>query len=206
METSMKNLLTAACAAIALAACGALPAPMAASDASAFLARFAAGEGDVCTREGREDLRRAGRAYGQAMQENGVEWPQFNPAEHRPEGRSAMDLAVLTAVSTGFIEPGDLIGAAQRTADVVARDHLAEVAEVRGAQGKACAEVATLQFTAAHYMAAVEQQEALRAYAERSGAAYDLARVHYDAVRRSRTDMQMALHAVRARLGAPGGH
>ncbi len=199
----MKKVLTAACAAMALAACGALPAPMAASEASALLARFAAGESDVCTREGRDNLRRAVRAYGRVMEENGVVWPQFNPDAQRPEGRSALDLAVLTAFSAGFVDRGDLVAAAQRTAEDVARDHLGEVTQLRGAERQACAEVAALQHKAVRYMAAVERQEALRVYAERGGASYDLARVHYDAVRRSHVEMQMALHAVRARLGAP---
>lgn len=202
MVAAMK-MIAAACAALALAACGSAPEAMSVGEASAFLARFAAGEADVCGAEGRTHLRGAVRAYGQEMATHGVAWPQFNPAEARAQGGSATDLAVIAAFSIGFVERGDLIGAAQSAAEQAARAHLADMARVRGGAVQACAEFAALNRAATGYMAAVERQEALSAFAARNGgAAHDLALVHVQAVRRAESDLRVALHVAEARLGA----
>ena len=196
----MKSILAAG-AALTLAACGAAPEPMRASEAAASLAQFAAVETPsyLGTREGREALRSAVRAHGREMRVNGLVWPRFDPDPGRPAG--AMDLAVLIAFSAGFVERDDLMRAAQRSAEQVARDHLSEIAHLRDASRRACAEAAEAQRTAVIYMAAVEQQQALGVFAERNGgAAYDLARVHYEAVRRAERQMRLALHDVQARL------
>lgn len=202
MVAAMKSI-AAACAALALAACGSAPQAMSVGEASAFLAQFASGEAEVCGGEERAHLRGAVRAYGREMAANGVAWPQFNPAEARAQGASATDLAVIAAFSLGFVERDDLMGVAQRIADQAARAHLADIARLRGGANQACAEFAALLRAATGYMAAVERQEALRMFAERNGgAAHDLALVHVQAVRRAESDLRVALHVAEARLGA----
>jgi hypothetical protein len=190
-------------AAAALTACA--PAPMAAGDASAFLARFAAGEApsDVCTRDGRVELRRAVRAYGAEMEANGAVWPAFVPEGEGDAGRSSMDTSVLIALAAGFIERSDLIGAARQDAEQIAREHLMDILNLRRAVSVACEEVAEVQRTAAAYMSELTRQQTLEAHARRNGeSARHMARRNRERVRRAEGEMRIALLAVQARIDA----
>jgi hypothetical protein len=195
-----------AASAALLAGCGALE-PMPATEASSFLTRFAAGNApsDVCTREGRVALRRAVRGYGAEMAANGVVWPAFDAEANRPAGRSSMDISVLIALAAGFIERTDLVGEARKSAEQIARAHLIDIFNLRGAVRVACQEVAEVQRTAAVYMTELARQEQLDARLERGGVsegAWRAAGRNRERVRRAENQMRLALLAVQARVDA----
>lgn len=135
----------------AVSACGPAPAVMPATRASEVLERFAAGMGgDVCTPSGRAELRGAVRAYGAAMNANGVDWP----AIREPNG---VDASVLIAFSAGFIEASDFRGPARTALRQLAFANWPELRGMRQAARVACTEVVALQRAAARVLMETER-------------------------------------------------
>ncbi|HYD72548.1 MAG TPA: hypothetical protein VEF55_05385 [Candidatus Binatia bacterium] len=144
-------------------ACAPGPQPMAASEASEHLERFAAGAsaGDVCTPQGRAVLRGAVRAYGAELARAGVAWPTL------PEGAGATmrstDVAVALAFAGGFIEASDLQHASR---GMVSRFALANWPQLRGmrrAANLACAQMIELQAAAARLVVEMKRFERMSA-------------------------------------------
>jgi hypothetical protein len=135
----------------AVSACGPAPALMPATRASEVLERFAAGMGgDVCTPSGRAELRGAVRAYGAAMNANGVAWPAT-------EQSNSVDASVLVAFSAGFVEASDFHGTARAALQQLAFASWPEVRGMRRAARIACTEVVALQRAAARVVMETER-------------------------------------------------
>jgi hypothetical protein len=137
-------------------ACAPAPQPMAASEASEHLERFAAGSSasDVCTPQGRALLRGAVRAYGAELARAGVAWPAL--ADGDDEAPRSMDVAVAMAFASGLVEASDFQGAARRAVSRFAFSHWPQLREMRAAARVACTQVMELQQAASHL--AVEMQ------------------------------------------------
>ena len=137
-------------------ACAPAPQPMAASEASEHLERFAAGAsgGEVCTPEGRALLRGAVRAYGAELAQAGVAWPAL------PQGDGAVmrstDVAVALAFAGGFVEASDLQRASRGMVSRFALAHWPQLRNMRAAARLACAQMVELQAAASR--AAVEME------------------------------------------------
>lgn len=192
-----------ALATAALASCDGAGAGMRAGDASAFLAQFADGRApaDVCTPQGRGMLRTAVRAYGAAMAANGAAWPL--DAE---QALGSMETTVLASVATGLIERSDLRGSARGAALQLASSYLPDASRFHGALSAACVEMVALQQAAARYILEGERQRSLLDYARDNGAAAQARAVrHEPRVERARVAMELAAHAVEARLDARAG-
>lgn len=131
-------------------ACGCAPAPqpMAASEASEHLERFAAGAdaGAVCTPEGRALLRGAVRAYGAELAQAGVAWPSL-PHGDDVSLRSA-DMAVALAFASGFVEASDLQRASRTVVRRFALSEWPQLHGLRAAANVACAQMVELQAAA----------------------------------------------------------
>jgi hypothetical protein len=138
---------------------------MAATQASEILAQFAAGGGpvDICTPQGRAQLRGAVRSYGAEMLAAGVAWPASPAAGVDPDDLSSVDVAVLAAFATGFVEASDLSGGARA---LEAFDGWPELDGLRHAARAACEEVAELQLAAARFALETERYRQL---SERAG-------------------------------------
>ncbi len=138
----------------AVSACAPGPAHMPAARASEVLERFAAGaaEADVCTPNGRAMLRGAVRAYGAAMNANGVAWPATGGDQ-----LNGVEASVLVAFSAGFVEASDFYGPAQRALTQLAFTQWPEVRGMRTATRVACNEVAALQQAAARVVMETER-------------------------------------------------
>lgn len=193
---------------IALAAtmCACAPAPprMAPTDAIELLERFAAGAAtiDICTPDGRLQLRGAVRSYGKEMQASGVEWPNLPAPGEAPDNLNAVDITVLIAFASGFIEASDLRGPARLLAGRLTFAHLPEIRDLREAARVACGEVAALQQAAARYVIEAERFERLRERAERNGGerARERARRQAERAHRALQQMNQLTAAVEARL------
>lgn len=137
-------------------ACAPGPQPMAASEASEHLERFAAGAsaGEVCTPQGRAVLRGAVRAYGAALAQAGVAWPAL------PDGDSATmrstDVAVALAFAGGFVEASDLQRASRGMVSRFAIANWPQLHDMRAAARLACAQMVELQAAASR--AAIEME------------------------------------------------
>lgn len=138
----------------AASACAPGPARMPASHASEVLERFAAGaaEADVCTPSGRATLRGAVRAYGAAMNANGVAWPATGGDQ-----LNGVEASVLVAFSAGFVEASDFYGPARAALTQLAFTQWPEVRGMRTATRVACNEVAALQQAAARVVMETER-------------------------------------------------
>ncbi len=129
-------------------ACAPAPQPMAASEASEHLERFAAGAsaGEVCTPQGRALLRGAVRAYGAELARAGVAWPAL------PEGDGAMtrstDVAVALAFAGGFVEASDLQRPSRGMVSRFALAHWPQLRNMRAAARLACGQMVELQAAA----------------------------------------------------------
>ena len=166
---------------------------MPASHASEVLERFAAGaaEADVCTPNGRAMLRGAVRAYGAAMNANGVAWPAAGGDQ-----LNGVEASVLVAFSAGFVEASDFYGPARAALTQLAFTQWPEVRGMRTATRVACSEVASLQQAAARLVVEtarlrqmpVSQPDRLQRQRER--------------VARARMQMQQQAALVSARVGA----
>lgn len=137
----------------AASACAPGPAHMPASHASEVLERFAAGaaEADICTPGGRATLRGAVRAYGAAMNANGVAWPATGGDQLK-----GVEASVLVAFSAGFVEASDFYGPARAALTQLAFMQWPEVRGMRMATRVACTEVAALQQAAARVVMETE--------------------------------------------------
>lgn len=134
-------------AAVAVGACGQMPARMTATEASEMLALFAAGAPvDVCTSEGRAKLRGAVRSYAGAMMQAGVAWPRSISAN--PEDARSVDAAVQVALAAGVLEASDVGGASSAP---LLREW-PELERVREAASAACAEAGELHAAAARFV------------------------------------------------------
>jgi len=198
---AMRKLVCIALAA-AVGACGvAAPPTMEANAAAEFLRRYAGGSqaSDVCTAEGRMQLRAAVRAHGAALQADGVTWPDIPTHEHEAV-LDAVEVSVIVSFAAGFIEPSDLQQDARRTAQRMALANLAGVLRFRDAVRVACAEVVTLQQAAARYIAEMNRYEEIvrRARGRGGQEAVDRIRRQHRRVDDARNAMQAAGEAVEA--------
>ena len=176
----------------AAGACGPTPAHMPATRASEVLERFAAGiGGDVCTPSGRAELRGAVRAYGNAMNANGIAWLAT-------EGDlNGVEATVLAAFGAGFLEVSDFRGPARAAVDRLAFASWPEFRGMRTAARVACGEVVAWQHSAARVLV---ESERLRQMDE--GRPDHLQRQR-ERVARAHTQMQQHAALVSARVGAP---
>jgi hypothetical protein len=152
-------------ACLLVGACAPGPAPMAASEASERLERFAAGAaaGEVCTPQGRALLRGAVRSYGAELARAGVAWPAL------PEAGDAMrgtDLAVTLAFAAGFVEASDFQNGARGAISRFALAQWPQFREVRAAARLACGQVVELQRAASHLAGEVQRYERISARAD----------------------------------------
>jgi hypothetical protein len=177
----------------AVSACAPGPAHMPASHASEVLERFAAGAGeaDVCTPNGRAMLRGAVRAYGAAMNANGVAWPATGGDQ-----LNGVEASVLVAFSAGFVEASDFYGPARAALTQLAFTQWPEVRGMRTATRVACAEVAALQQAAARVL-----METARLHQIPDSRPGRLQRQR-ERVERARIQMQQQAAFVSARVGA----
>ncbi len=155
-------MLRATALAVGVLACACTPAPqpMAASEASEYLVRFAAGTGEieVCTPEGRAVLRGAVRAYSSELTHAGVAWPQATQ-----DGLlRGMDAAVIVAYAAGFIEAGDLRGSARQDVQRIALTYWPDLMDLHGAARFACAQAIEVQRAAVRLAQEAERYERLR--------------------------------------------
>jgi hypothetical protein len=193
---------------LATGACGPARVNMAATDASELLARFAAGSApaDVCTPEGRAVLRGAVRAYGAAMELNGVAWPVA--PEFDGEARqtvNSVDISVLVAFAAGFVETSDFHGRARGMVTQLSFAQWPEIGGMRRAARVACPEVVELQQAAARVVVEAQRYAQLSARAERergSRAAVDHVRRQGVRLQRAQTQMQTIAAVVQARMEA----
>ena len=138
-------------------ACAPGPQPMAASEASEHLERFAAGAsaGEVCTPQGRATLRGAVRAYGAELAQAGVAWPAL------PEGDGAAmrstDVAVALAFAGGFVEASDLQRASRGMVSRFASAQWPQLHGMRAAARLACAQMVELQAAASRVAVEMER-------------------------------------------------
>ena len=149
---------TAFAAGLLACACAPAPQPMAASEASEHLERFAAGSGDdVCTAEGRALLRGAVRAYGAELARAGVAWPTFRDGEvlHRT------DVAVAVAFAAGIVDASDFQGKARSAISRFTSAHWPQLGDLRMAARLACTQALELQQAAARVAAEMERYERL---------------------------------------------
>jgi hypothetical protein len=151
-----------------LLACGCAPgpAPMAASEASERLERFAAGAAasEVCTPRGRSLLRGAVRAYGAELARAGVAWPAL--PQNDDAAMRSMDLAVVTAFAAGFVEASDFQGATRGAVNRVAEAQWSQIANVRAAARLACGQMVELQQAASRLVAEAQRYERISAQAD----------------------------------------
>lgn len=189
--------------ALAVSACAPGPARVSAAEASEFLELFAAGSAgaaDVCTPEGRAQLRGAVRAYGAEMNLNGVAWPSLPAVSGAPDEFNRVDASVLIAFSAGFVETSDFYGQARRMARQLTFTQWPEVRGMRQAVRVACPEVVALQQAAAR---AVMETERLRQMAEGEAQAERLHRQE-ERTERAHLQMQQLAAELHARLQATG--
>jgi hypothetical protein len=148
---------------VLVGSCAPTPAPMAASEASEHLERFAAGStaGDVCTPQGRALLRGAVRAYGAELARAGVAWPALPESES--EGVRGTDLAVTIAFAAGFVERSDFQGAARGAVSRFALTHWPQFRDMRAAARVACGQVVELQQAASRLAAEMERYQRMMA-------------------------------------------
>lgn len=161
----LRGLILASC--LAASACAPGPAPMAATEASEVLARFAGGAApaNVCTPEGRSLLRGAVRAYGRAMALAGETWPR---AVDDGAGVASVDAMVMVAAASGVIEPSDLRVAP--TLEFMPIQNWPAPNTFRRAATVACGELMALQDAAARYVREHARYLTLSARAERGDA------------------------------------
>lgn len=153
-------------AALLVGACAPGPAPMAASEASEHLARFAAGSAeDVCTPQGRSLLRGAVRSYGAELARAGVAWPALGEGE----ALHSTDVAVAVAFAAGFLEASDFQGGARGSVSHFALTYLPQFREMRAAARVACTQVVDLQQAASRLALEMErfQRMSMRSDPER---------------------------------------
>jgi hypothetical protein len=190
--------------ALAVIGCAPAPSPMAATEASELLERFAAGASpaDVCTRSGRAALRGAVRAYGQEMAQNGIAWPALPPADSAGDHLTRVEAAVLVASASGFLEPSDLRGSARALARETAPAHWPEANDLRRLARVACAEVMQLQLAASRLMVEAERYRDLVARADASASAAEGAQTQARRLERAQAQLDAMAAAVRMRLEA----
>jgi len=155
----MLRVIALAAGVLACASCAPAPQPMAASEASEHLERFAAGAsaGEVCTPQGRATLRGAVRAYGAELARAGVAWPALPQGDG--EALRSMDTAVVLAFAGGFVEASDLQRASRGMVSRFAFAHWPKMRELRGAGRLACAQMVELQAAAARLTVEMERFE-----------------------------------------------
>ena len=148
-------------------ACAPAPQPMAASEASEHLERFAAGGsgGEVCTPQGRALLRGAVRAYGAELAQAGVAWPAL--PEGDGEGLRGTDLAITVAFAAGIVEASDLQGAVRGAVSRFALTQWPQFRNIRAAARVACGQVLELQQAASHVAAEMERYQRMTMRAQR---------------------------------------
>lgn len=154
--------------ALAAGACAPAPPTMPATDAIELLEQFAVGAAsiDVCTAEGRAVLRGAVRSYSSAMRAAGVPWPALPEGELSP---NVVDLSVVMAMLSGFVEPSDLQGRAGALTSAMLLNELPRVTDFRRAAQVACRELLQLQQGAARYAVEAQRLERLIARAKSAG-------------------------------------
>jgi hypothetical protein len=196
----MRHAIFAA-AALALAGCG--PAPMNALEAAQVLEAFTAGAGpDVCAPGGRGQLRGAVRAYGEAMTENGAEWPALAAHEEEQQALSSVEVSVMISFAAGFVHATDLPRAARGRAQMLVLEHLPHMMRMRRVGVEHCAEVVSMQRAASRYMLEMERMKHAVESARRNGGEGAVAQLlHQNAViRRAQEDMEIAAAAIQARM------
>ncbi|HJS79965.1 MAG TPA: hypothetical protein VJ748_05030 [Vitreimonas sp.] len=149
-------------------ACAPAPTPMAASEASEHLERFAAGSaGDVCTPQGRALLRGAVRSYGAELARAGVAWPAL--PDGPGEALHSTDVAVAVAFAAGIVEASDFRETARGAVSRFALTHWPQLRDMRAAARLACGQVIELQQAASRLVVEMEryQRMSLRADPER---------------------------------------
>jgi hypothetical protein len=104
----------------------------------------------VCTPRGRALLRGAVRAYSAEMASAGVSWPAL-PSGDANDLRN-VDVSVLVAFTTGFIEASDFQNAARGMIHDRSFAQVPQVREMRRAAPVACAEVAAMQQATARFV------------------------------------------------------
>lgn len=151
--------VTALAVGVLASACAPAPAPMAASEASEHLERFAAGAAadDVCTPQGRALLRGAVRSYGAELARAGVAWPALPKRDG--EGLRGTDLAVTIAVAAGIVEASDLQNAARGAVNRFALTQWPQFTNMRAAVRLACGRVVELQQAAVRVAAEMERYQ-----------------------------------------------
>jgi hypothetical protein len=187
-----------------LVACGGPSADMPVAEARGVLEDFARGRApaDACTSEGRALLRTATRSYSKAMAEQGQPWPDmFGMIENEGASISDVDLMVLAAVGTGFIEPSDLRGPVRQYTQLMSLGYGSQISDMRRAVREACHEVLALQQAAARYTIDLKRYEAAEERAERRGgeSASDASR-RRERIERAGRHMQRLVAALEAKL------
>lgn len=182
------------------------PVSMSATDAAMVLEAFTAGAPeavDVCKAEGRNQLRGAVRAYGEAMHENGQDWPALVEPDERQEPMSAMEITVLIAFAAGFVQASDLQQPARGRAQRLAFAHLPHMIELRGVAMDACPDVVAMQRAASRYMLEMERYAHVVESARRNGGEAAVGRIlsQNAVLKRAQEDMERAAALIQARMG-----
>ncbi|MCL4715849.1 MAG: hypothetical protein KJZ75_13150 [Hyphomonadaceae bacterium] len=157
---------------------------------------------NVCTAEGRAQLRGAVRAYSRAREAAGEVWPDVPSEESSRAELSALDISMLIAYAGGFVEGQDFQREPRRALRLAALTHLEDMVRLRGAVRTACAEVAALQRAAGRYMV---EMEAMRVASDSARATpgrrqAESLRRQYERVAAAREEMRIAGVRVETRM------
>ncbi|HYD86160.1 MAG TPA: hypothetical protein VEA80_01680 [Vitreimonas sp.] len=184
--------------ALAASACAPAPPSMPATDAIELLERFAAGAAgiDVCSPQGRATLRGAVRSYSAEMEAAGVAWPTL-PDEG---ALKAVDVTVVMALVSGFVEPSDLDGRARALAGGLMVANFPQVRDFHRAARVACAELVELQQTASRYAIERQRLERLMARADEGARAAERVRRQSERLRTTLADMHALAERVERRV------
>jgi hypothetical protein len=193
-----------ALSALALGACAPGPARMPASEAGAWLERFAASTApeNVCTPQGRATLRGAVRAYGAAMAEAGQVWPNIGDVDREANAITAVEASVVIATASGLVELSDLRGPARAMALQMTFAHWPSVRDLHMAAQVACGDLVQLQQTASRLILERERYRVLAERAERRRDRRAQEQLSRQAARmeRSMTEIQIITERVTAKV------
>lgn len=196
----------AAVLALTASACVPAPTPMAATEASEVLELFAAGAAgeDVCTANGRARLRGAVRAYSAELARAGQIWPALG-GENEGGRLSGVEVAVMGALSAGFVEASDLSGPARALARQFRFAYWPSIDRPRLAARVACRELQAMQQTAQRFEAERERMLRMQARNEPGARARALAQLQSRRLETSLRELHALAGAVTAKVEAARG-
>ncbi|MEZ5956303.1 MAG: hypothetical protein R3C27_03710 [Hyphomonadaceae bacterium] len=193
----MKRELVLALAAT-LSACSA-PAQMPAAQAAEVLNLFSAGRGpaNVCSAEGRAQLRGAVRSYSREMNRSGVVWP--SAIDDLGGDLTGVEVSVMIAFAAGFVKASDFHSSPQAFLTELAFNAWPEMSSVRMAASDACDEVAALQQASAAFLM---ESTRYREMASRESSDAERLRRQLVRMQRAHERMQDSAAVLQVRLGA----